>query len=191
MSQKPHYRSHQLIKSFEAKAMRKRSTSEKIADSLTSFFGSMLFLVLNLIIFVVWILINSGRVPGIAVFDPFPYVLLITLVSLEAIVLTTIVLMSQNRQSKISTLREEMQLQVELITEREISKVLKLINKQLKNEGIEVKDPELNEMLEAVDTSYIEHKLTQQMESQSTSLGKTMAEPVVGVGKKAKEEFKK
>lgn len=71
--------------------------------------------------------------------------------------------MSQNRQSQIATLRDELQLQVELISEKEISKVLNLLKKVLEKHNIKVTDHELEEMLEAVDTSYIERKLEEQL----------------------------
>lgn len=157
------HRTRQIIRSFEAKAKRRRSFAAKIADGLTSYFGSVGFLVLNLVFFVFWVVANLGRVPGIPVFDPFPFVLLITFVSLEAIVLTVIVLMSQNRQGQIATLRDELQLQVELITEKELSKALQLLTKILAKKGVKLTDAELEEMLQAVDTSYIERKLEQQI----------------------------
>lgn len=160
-------RTRQIIRSFEAKALRRRSPAAKIADLLTSYFGSVIFLILNLVIFTFWILVNMGKVPGIPIFDPYPYILLITFVSLEAIVLTTIVLMSQNRQSQIATLRDELQLQVELITEKELSKALQLLTKILAKKGVKLTDAELEEMLQAVDTSYIERKLEEQLSGKS------------------------
>lgn len=141
----------------------------KLADKLTKFFGSMWFLLLNLVFFAVWIVANTSLIPGIPSFDPYPYVFLITFVSLEAIVLTTVVLMSQNRQSQIGTLRDELQLQVELITEKEISKVLQLLKKVLEKNGVQMSDDELTEMLNAVDPSYIERKLEQQISGKSES----------------------
>lgn len=161
----PRKRSAQIIQSFEAQAMRKRSLSAKYADSFSKFFGTFQFLVINLIVFFLWIIINLGFIPMIPIFDPYPFVLLITAVSLEAILLTTVVLISQNRQSQVGTLRDELQLQVELISEREITKALILLRRILKERGIEVKDAELTEMLESVDTSYIEKRLKAQIES--------------------------
>ena len=84
-------RSRQIIRSFEAKSLRKRSFTTRLADSLTKFFGSIGFLILNLAFFTIWIIVNSGNLLGGTAFDPYPYVLLITFVSLEAIVLTVIV----------------------------------------------------------------------------------------------------
>jgi uncharacterized membrane protein len=160
-------RPRQIIKSFEAKALRKRSATIRFADKLTEFFGSFWFLVLNIFLFISWILLNQGIIPGFPRFDPYPYVLLITLVSLEAIVLTTVVLISQNRQNQVDTLRDELQLQVELISEREITKILKLLLKLLEKNEIQIKDKELEEMLETVDTSYIERKLEEQITKKS------------------------
>jgi uncharacterized membrane protein len=171
-------KTRQIIRSFEAKSLRKRSLTSKFADYLTSYFGSIGFLVLNLILFIAWVFVNMGKVPGIPIFDPYPYVLLITFVSLEAIILTTIVLMSQNRQSQIGTLRDELQLQVELITEKEISKVLMLLKKLLEKNEIKINDVELDEMLKEVDTSYIERKLEAQLTGKHKSVPQQVAETV-------------
>ena len=172
-------RTRQIIRSFEAQALRKRGFGAKVANALTSFFGSIWFLLLNLFIFVVWVMANTGRIPGIPIFDPYPYVLLITFVSLEAIVLTVIVLMSQNRQSQIGTLRDELQLQVELITEKEITKVLQLLKKILQKHEITISDAELDEMLEVIDRSYIEKKLEEQLIGKQESVAKKVENTLI------------
>jgi uncharacterized membrane protein len=174
----PHKRTRQIIRSFEAKALKKRPFSIKIADALTFYFGTIWFLLLNLAIFAFWILVNNNKIPGIPVFDPYPHVLLITAVSLEAIILAVVVLISQNRERQISTLRDELQLQVELISEKEISKVLRLINKLLKKKGIVVTDKELEEMIKEVDTSYIERKLEEQLVAKPTPVAKKVVKGV-------------
>ena len=159
--------------------MKKRGFGAKIADILTSFFGSIGFLLLNLALFIVWVMANTGKIPGMPIFDPYPYVLLITIVSLEAIVLTVIVLMSQNRQSQIGTLRDELQLQVELITEKEISKVLQLLKKVLEKNDIKLTDKELNEMIEVIDRSYIEKKLKEQLVGKQESVAKKVENTLI------------
>ena len=164
-----------IVEALEAKALKNRSWAVRIADELTGFFGGIAFLLINLVVFVFWVLVNTGHIPGVKVFDPFPFVLLTTAVSLEAIILTTIVLMSQNRSSLISSLREEMDMQVNLIAEREITKSLKLIKKLLDQKGIEVKDQELTEMLKEIDTSYMERELTEQLSPKPNNLFKKVA----------------
>ena len=157
------HRPRHLIRSFEAKALRRRPLHVKLADELTSFFGSFGFLTINTLVFITWILINSGKIPFLPIFDPFPYVLLITFVSLEAIILTTIVLMSQNREGLLSSLREEMDLQVNFFAEKEITKALFLLHEIAKKQGIKIDDPELQDMLKTLDQSYIERKLEAQI----------------------------
>ncbi|MBI4157790.1 DUF1003 domain-containing protein [Candidatus Woesebacteria bacterium] len=167
-----------IVEALEAKALKNRSWAVRIADELTGFFGGMAFLLINLVVFIFWILANTGHIPGVNVFDPFPFVLLTTTVSLEAIILTTIVLMSQNRSSLISSLREEMDMQVNLIAEREITKALKLLRILLKEKGIVVRDAELTEMLKEIDTSYMERELTYQLNHKKKSLIESLSEPI-------------
>lgn len=157
------HKSHQIVESLEAKELERRPFTIRIADWLTSAFGSILFFLTNFAFFVLWILINTGRIPGINIFDPFPFILLTMLVSLEAIFLTVIVLMSQNRQAEITTLREEIDMQVNLMAEREITKVLDLLTILLKKQGVKLKDPELDEMIKETDISYIERQLQEQI----------------------------
>lgn len=169
----------QIIESFEAKELKKRSFAVRFADRLTSFFGSIWFLVLNCLLFVFWISANTGIIPSVSIFDPYPFVLLITMVSLEAIVLSTVVLMSQNRQSHISTIREEVDMHVNLISEREITKILSLLLKLMEKQGIKVKDAELEEMVTAIDASFIERKLAEQLNVKEPSLVEEIAKEVV------------
>jgi len=156
-----------VVQSFEAKELRQRPWSIRFADNLTSTFGSFSFLILNVLIFTIWILINTGKIPNISIFDPFPFILMTTIVSLEAIVLTLIVLMSQNRQSFISNLREEIDMQVNIASEREITKILQILTKIAEKQGIELKDKELTEMLKEIEVSYIERKLEKQLLEES------------------------
>lgn len=183
--------SRRLIESFEAKALKKRSPSVKFADSMTAFFGTFSFLILNITTFAAWIIINLGYIPGVKPFDPFPFVLMTTAVSLEAIILTTIVMMSQNRQSAISALREELQLQVNFYSEREITKILKLLDLLLHKQKIIVDDdPELAQMLRELDTSYIEQKLEQQLTPKQENPLEFVTKPVEQIGKVVEGKIK-
>ncbi|MBI4066727.1 DUF1003 domain-containing protein [Candidatus Gottesmanbacteria bacterium] len=174
----------QLIQSFEAKALRKRPLSVKIADWLTNYFGTMGFFGTNGILFVVWIAINNGWVPGIRPIDPFPYILLTMIVSLEAIFLSIVVLMSQNRQGYVSSLRDELGLQVNLIAERELTKSLQLLADLHKHHGVKrASDPELEAMLKDTDISYIERKLEEQLQPPpAKTLPQIVAQPIVKLG---------
>ncbi len=154
----------QIIRSFHAKSLKRRSIPSRIADWATNYFGTLEFLIVNGIFFTVWILVNMGYFPGVVPFDPFPFILLTMIVSLEAIFLTTIVLMSQSREARIATLRDELELQVNLLAEREITKALKMLDAI--HDHLKIKeptDPELESMLRATNLSYIERKLEEQL----------------------------
>jgi uncharacterized membrane protein len=169
---KPHPHLHEkisrrrrLIRSFEKKALGHRTIPEKIADHVTVNTGSISFLLLNFYFFIAWIGVNLDFIPGLHPFDPYPYGMLTMVVSLEAIVLSIFVLISQNRAAKIDALRDELHLQVNLIAEEEITKVLEVLNDVRTKVGIKKEDPELTRMLQRIDTSYIEQSLQKQMEN--------------------------
>lgn len=146
-----------VIQSFENKSKASRTFSERTADYITAQLGSMSFLIINALWFFLWIITNTGVVTGIAAFDPFPFGLLTMLVSLEAIFLAIIVLISQNRAAKIDDLREEIDLQINTIAEEEITKMMELQIMLLKKNGIDVsRDRELQQMLEPIDPDKIQ-----------------------------------
>src|SRR3989338_4276116 len=76
-----------IFRSIKAKADAKRKVMEKVADWMTSNFGSNTFLLFNVFLFTAWILINTNKIKGVPIFDPFPFNLLTNIVSLEAILL--------------------------------------------------------------------------------------------------------
>lgn len=162
-----HHRLHRkrhLIKSFKEKANANRTLTERVADYSTEKFGSMGFLVANLLFFIFWFSINTGNITGIPIFDPFPFGLLTVIVSLEAIFLAIMVLISQNREAKLADFREEVAIQIDTVAEEEISKVIELQIKILKHQGVDVsKDPTIKHMLEVDDPEEIEKVLEKQL----------------------------
>ena len=87
---------------MQRKAKELRTLQDRIADAITQFAGSMAFVYLHVFWFGFWILLNVGliHIPHVSEFDKFPFSLLTMVVSLEAIFLSTFVLVSQNRQSE-------------------------------------------------------------------------------------------
>lgn len=106
----------------------KISRVDRYADFLSNSFGTVWFLLLNASFFLGWILINSDLISFIPAFDPYPYGLLTTIVSLEAIFLSIIVLISQNRASEIDELREELDLHINIKSENEITRILNMLD---------------------------------------------------------------
>lgn len=154
---------NRVFRAIKAQHASNRSPMEILADRMIAVASSTPFLVIHAIIFVVWIVWN---VPGIPLpqFDPYPYGMLTTIVSLEAIFLSIFVLMTQSRESRIGELREELTLQVNLRMEEEITKTLHLVAGLYSRLGLQLADdPELRVMLEPLDPKKIESDLTDQI----------------------------
>lgn len=96
-----------------------RTAVERAADWISAFSGSIPFLMLHIVLFAGWIATNS--IPGLPAFDPFPFGLLTMVVSLEAIILSVFVLLSQNRQIAKDRIRSDIEYEVNLKTELEIA----------------------------------------------------------------------
>lgn len=161
-------RRRKAIKTFKAKADAKRSITEKFADFLTAKFGTVTFLALNFIWFAIWILINTDKIPGVEPFDPFPFGLLTMIVSLEAIGLAIIVLISQNREGRVNELREEIDLQLNTIAEGELTKLIGLMAVLLEKQGINIQDdPELKRMLKPIDSAELIRQLENELDPKS------------------------
>jgi uncharacterized membrane protein len=153
------------FRAIKAQHASNRSRMEVLADRMIAFASSTPFLVVHVIIFIAWILWN---VPGVPLprFDPYPYGMLTTIVSLEAIFLSIFVLMTQSRESRIGELREELTLQVNLRMEEEITKTLHLVAGLYARLGLKMADdPELRAMLEPLDPKKMESDLAEQISS--------------------------
>lgn len=177
-------RRRKFFKSFEAKSLRSRSFLTQIADDLTAICGSTLFLLMHVLFFASWIVVNLGyTTPLIEVFDPFPFGLLTMIVSLEAIFLAIFVLVSQNRSSYITTIRDEVHLGVNLVAEEEITKILEVLAEIRRELGIKRVDSQLDKMLERIDTGYIERSILEQLSRANKSLVermlKELPEPII------------
>lgn len=120
----------ETISRLEHEEMQKRKLGERIGDVITGVMGSMTFLTLHLVGFVVWVLINTGKM-GIRPFDPFPFGILTLIVSGEGVLLAICVLISQNRMSRIANHRAHLNLQISLLAEQETTKLLQKVQRIL------------------------------------------------------------
>lgn len=100
--------------------------SERMSDAITAFAGSMMFVVLHLVVFGGWILVNLGWLPIAKPFDP-SFVVLAMIASVEAIFLSTFVLISQNRMAAVADRRADLDLHINLLTEHELSRLTTLV----------------------------------------------------------------
>ena len=126
---------------------RRKTLQETIADKITAFIGSMTFVALHVFFFGGWLVVNMGVVPGIAPFDPFPFVMLAMIASVEAIFLSTFVLISQNRMAALADKRADLDLQVNLLAEHEVTRLVELVDGIARHLGArEHSDPRLDEL---------------------------------------------
>jgi len=122
-----------------------KNRQELVADAITRFAGSMRFVYVHLIIYGLWVVINCGVLP-IKRFDP-SFVMLATLASVESIFLSTFILISQNRMQAQADKRADLNLQVSLLAEHEVTSLIRLVRKIAERMDVdEAKNAELDEL---------------------------------------------
>lgn len=119
--------------------------SDRIADRITRFTGSMTFVFVHLVFYGLWILINLGWVPVMRPFDP-TFVVLAMEASVEAIFLSTFVLISQNRMAATADLRADLDLHINLLTEHELTKLAQIVGRIAERLEVPVDDPQFREI---------------------------------------------
>ncbi|MCX9146071.1 DUF1003 domain-containing protein [Erythrobacter sp. WG] len=118
--------------------------SERLARHITAFTGSMVFVWVHVAIVVVWIAVNLGWLPGPR-FDP-SFVILASAASLEAIFLSTFVLISHNRMAALADRRADLDLHISLLTEHELTRLAELLHRLAERLGVPVDSAELAEI---------------------------------------------
>ena len=136
------HRGVETLASVKSELHRRERPSERVADFFTAFSGSMGFVYFHALWFGAWVTWNTGLVPGLAPFDPYPFGLLTMLVSLEAIFLSTFVLISQNREQRVNWIQDEIQTQIGLYQEQELTQVLRIVHRIEKHLGLKDADEE-------------------------------------------------
>jgi uncharacterized membrane protein len=132
----------------EQEALERRSRSERLADGVGIFAGSLTFVLLHILLLTVWIWVNSGRGLWAKPFDPYPFQLLGVIVAMEAVILSSFILMRQNRMMRRGERRDHLNLQVDLLAEREVTKLLQMVRAICANMGLQniMADKEINEL---------------------------------------------
>lgn len=149
----------QTIVELEETAKANRDKTDRMADAIAEFCGGFTFVWVHLIWFIVWILVNV--IPGLPKFDPYPFTFLTLVVSLEAIFLSTFILISQNHDARISERRNHLDLQINLLTEQENTKMLKLLQNIAEKVGANLQD---DPSLQVLEQSTRPEKLVDQIE---------------------------
>lgn len=126
-----------------------RTMGEKIAEVVAAFCGSMIFVYVHIVWFIMWMVLNSFFTA--TKFDPFPYTFLTLVVSLEAIFLSTFILISQNHETQLTERRNHLDLQINMLVEQENTKMLGLLQRIAVKVGIPDDDPDSATLLEPME----------------------------------------
>jgi uncharacterized membrane protein len=155
----------QAIKSWERGILLARSKAEQISDWIVRTAGSGPVLALHVVWFGLWVAVNVGVIHAVRPFDPFPFPFLTMTVSLEAIFLALFVLASQNRLALQSDKRSHLDLQIDLLAEREMTAVLQLLQDIARHLDVEttVTSEQLRDLMKKTDLQ----RLTTRMEELS------------------------
>jgi uncharacterized membrane protein len=126
------------IAELERAEKKNLTTGDRVAGSITRFCGSMSFVWLHVVWFGVWIVANT--ILPIPKLDPFPFSFLTLVVSLEAIFLSTFIMIAENRQEHLDERRSHLDLQINLLSEQENTKMLKMLEQIAKKLGVDASD---------------------------------------------------
>lgn len=149
---------------IEESALRDRKLSDRVSDMIANFVGSVTFVIIHVVWFGIWVTLNIG----IWKFDPYPFALLCMLVSLEGVLLSTFVLIKQNRMSQRADQRNHLDLQINLLAEKEITKVLqlqRLICRKLEIEEAD-RDAEVEELSNVTAVDNLAHDVLEKIPSE-------------------------
>ena len=144
-----HVQEHiETIARHEQEFYAKRSPAEKIGDAAAGFAGNFAFVLIHLFVFALWMLLNTARNGPVPHFDPAPFAMLDTVVALEAILLASFILMRQSGLARRSDERDHLMLQILLLTEREVSAIVKMNQQVAERIGLGAisTDEEIKEM---------------------------------------------
>ena len=155
------------IRRLEQASVAKQSRVERIAQSVTQVAGGAPFITMHLGWFVIWITLNMGLVTSVQPWDPFPFSFLSLIVSLEAIFLSLLVLMAQNRLTRDADKRALLDLHINMLAEQESTASLKMLEKICKHLKIDYVAEEAQQLAKNTDVAQIAEKLEEKIEDGS------------------------
>ena len=151
------HRNIDAIASVRKKYEASKSPQDKISDSIAAFFGSFKFLQFQLLFCALWIAINSFR--RTTALDAYPFPLLALITSVSALFMAGIVLIRQNRLARINSRHADLDLQISLFSEHEITRLIHMVEAVIKHTGTPYHDPGLAELKNEVEATALIEKL--------------------------------
>ena len=169
-------RNVELVAQLDETARSKRTPTDRVVDTITGFCGKIAFIWVHVLWFSAWMVYNFlPHLPKGWRFDPYPWPLLLMIVNLEAIFLSTFILISQNRQNRLAERRSHLDLQINLLSEQENTKMLMMLEAIVHHFDIPDGDPEVIVLAEATEperlVKQIEKVIDKEAQSKKTNDG--------------------
>lgn len=169
-SLRPALRNVALIREIERRENLAHSTLERASDAITRVIGSAGMVLLHGCLFAVWFVWNSGHIPGLEPFDPFPFGILTLIVSAEGVFLAIFVLISQNRMTRDAERRARLDLHVNLLCEQSTTKVLQVVDRIAEQLGVQgvAQDAEALQLAKSTDIERLAEQLNDTLRSSAS-----------------------
>jgi uncharacterized membrane protein len=160
---KAHATNIDTVVRLEAEQEKHIPHTNRFSEAIARFAGTNIFIVTEMVGVALWIAINTGALRSVPVFDPYPFGLLAVVLGLEAVLLTAFVLIRQNRMSEKADRRSHLDLQINLLAEKEVTKVIQLLQRMSRQMGMEeqvtdLETRELSKDTEVEDVARFERK---------------------------------
>lgn len=157
----------EAIVQAEERALGRRARADAILERIGGWVGTIWFVAVHLALVSLWIAVNAGLIPGLPVFDRYPYGLLSTVVSVESVFLVAFVLSKQNHMGSMADQRAHLDLQVSLLVEREGSKALQLLQRLCEHHGVQdgLRDREAEELAKPTKVEHFVEELGKRLPS--------------------------
>ena len=140
---------------LESAALRQRTAADRAADAIAAFVGSVGFVTIHVVGFAAWAAINLGLLRFVPPFDPYPFSLLSMIMSTEGVLLAAFVLIKQNRLGYLSDRRAHLDLQVNLLTEHEVTRLLQLTERIASRVGVPASERQSGALAEETEVEHL------------------------------------
>jgi uncharacterized membrane protein len=164
----PTGRNIDAIAKLEHDALGRRSLTERVSDVIAKLVGNIGFLAAHATLIAGWAVLNLRVIPGVKPFDPFPFGGLALIVSSESVFLTIFVLISQSRMSRQAEQRSHLDLQVGMLSEQELTTILRMVQKLCQQMGVQVEasKEELQSFTKTTDVHKLASELAEKLPEQ-------------------------
>jgi uncharacterized membrane protein len=167
-------RNVRTVRELEELAVAEPSFADRTAAFVARFAGSIHFVWIHAVFVVAWIVVNS--VPGLPHWDPYPFTLLTMWASLEAIFISSFILIAQNYAMRLSERRDKLDLQVNLLAEQETTKSLNLLEAIARKVGAQCgDDPEVAALAEATRLETLARQIDETQKEENAAERETSA----------------